>query len=85
WMRYVSAGRSEDGRPIAVDDPLAGRLAALLADAGAPAAAVGRLLSLAEVFGELGTSAAFRDLLVAHLTRLSADGVRQACRALLRA
>lgn len=78
WMRYVSAGRADDGRPISVDDPLAGRLASLLADADGSAAVVDRLLSLAEVFGELGTAATFRDLLVGHLTRLTRDGVQRA-------
>ncbi|HEX6444489.1 MAG TPA: mannitol dehydrogenase family protein [Streptosporangiales bacterium] len=85
WMRYVSAGHSEDGRPIAVDDPLADRLASALAGGTEPAAVVDRLVSLDEVFGELGGSAAFRDLLVGHLGRLAGDGVREACRGALRA
>lgn len=80
WMRYVSAGRGEDGRPIVVDDPLAEKLASRLADADGPAAVVDRLLSLTEVFGELSASAVFRELLVGHLTRLTRDGVQRASR-----
>jgi fructuronate reductase len=80
WMRYVSAGRGEDGRPIVVDDPLAERLASTLAGATDPAAVVDRLLSLAEVFGELGSSSTFRHLVLDHLTSLTRDGVRRAAR-----
>ena len=83
WMRYVSAGAADDGRPLPLDDPMADRLRALTADARSPAQAVDALLSLTEVFGDqLPQDAVFRELVTDALTALSRDGVRGAVRAL---
>ena len=83
WMRYVSAGATDDGRPLPLDDPLADRLRALTAGAGTPAQTVDALLTLTEVFGEqLPQDAVFRELVTDALTALSRDGVRSAVRAL---
>jgi fructuronate reductase len=52
WMRHA-AGRDEQGRPRAVDDPLAGRLRTIAAAAGAdPAALAAGFLALREVFDD---------------------------------
>ena len=51
-MRHA-AGRDEQGRAIAVADPLAARFAAIAAGAGAdPAALAAGFLALREVFGD---------------------------------
>lgn len=49
WMRWQS-GRTEAGEAVVVDDPLAGRTAALLASAGSDEARVAALLTLDAVF-----------------------------------
>ncbi len=79
WMRYVSIGRAEDGTPLPVDDPLAGRLAELTAGADTPAAVVDALLSLEEVFGP-DPDPVLRGLLVEALERLTRDGAAAAAR-----
>ncbi|WP_188188127.1 mannitol dehydrogenase family protein [Nonomuraea sp. SYSU D8015] len=72
WMRYVSAGRADDGTPITVTDPLAARLSMPEAD---PREVADRLLGLTEVFGEdLGRDATLRALVTDLLTRLTRDG-----------
>ncbi|MGN9842817.1 hypothetical protein ACTMTI_32315 [Nonomuraea sp. H19] len=78
WMRYVSAGRADDGTPLTVTDPLAARLSMPEA---APREVVDRLLGLVEVFGEdLPRHGALRGLLVDWLTRLTSDGARTTAR-----
>jgi fructuronate reductase len=75
WMRYVWAGASDAGRPLALDDPLAARLGSALAGAGDPAAAVAALLGLPEVFGvDLRDDRQLRRSLVEALTDLTAHG-----------
>ncbi|MFI7703721.1 mannitol dehydrogenase family protein [Nonomuraea sp. NPDC049480] len=72
WMRYVSAGRADDGTPLTVADAMAARLA--MPGAG-PREVVDRLLGLTEVFGEdLRQDGTLRTLLSDWLTRLTADG-----------
>lgn len=90
WMRHVWTGRTDSGAPFAVDDPLAGVFRARLASAGvagdAPreaGAVAGALLGIREIFGELSSSAVFRELLTAHLERLARDGARRTASALL--
>ncbi len=95
WMRHVWTGRTDNGRPFPVDDPLAGLFLSRLAEAGvasqtregeAPGQAVavaGALLGIREVFGDLADSAVFRELLTDHLARLARDGARRAAAALL--
>ena len=79
WMRYVWTSQAEDGSPLAVDDPLAGRLRELTADAATPAAVVDALLSLEEVFGaELPADTRFRDLVTESLEALAKGGVAAA-------
>jgi fructuronate reductase len=78
WMRFVSARRSDSGRALVVDDPLADVFAARLAGREEPADVVDELMSLREVFAEdLASDRGLRDLLVELLTRLSRDGAER--------
>jgi len=52
WMAYVTAGRSRDGAPLPLDDPIADRLRAAVAGARGAAAVVTALLAVREVFPE---------------------------------
>jgi fructuronate reductase len=81
WMRYV-AGQDEQGRPIAVQDPLAGELAARAAQAGGdPAAMVDNLMAVRAVFGEdLPAAPRFKDEVRAALAALYAHGARATVR-----
>jgi fructuronate reductase len=78
WMRFVSARRSDGGRALTVDDPLAHEIAARLGGREDPAAVVDELISMHEVFDEeLAADASLRDLLVELLGRLAHDGARR--------
>ncbi|MDT4980221.1 MAG: fructuronate reductase [Pseudonocardiales bacterium] len=84
WMRYVTAEVSETRTPLPVDDPLAGRIAAVTARAGTPAAVCDALLGLTEIFGEdLAADPVFRDLVLDGLERLTGGGVAPSIRAVL--
>jgi fructuronate reductase len=79
WMRFVSAGTSDSGRPLPLDDPLADRLRAAVDGAGEPAAVVDALLALPEVFGgDLREDAELRRQLVDALGTLTRSGARAA-------
>ena len=80
WMRYVTAGHDEAGRPLATDDPLAQRIIEMVGQAADPANIVERLLGLTEMFGDLGDDVVLRDLLVATLTQLTRGGALAALR-----
>jgi len=70
-MVYVGLRRDRRGRPPPLDDPLAATLSAVADPARTPAALVDALLGIREIFtAELAGSAAFRDLLVAHVREL---------------
>lgn len=78
WMRFVSARRSDSGRELIVDDPLAEAIAARLSGRDAPAQVVDELFSLREVFAEdLANDRELRDLLVDLLSRLHRDGAER--------
>lgn len=78
WMRFVSARRSDGGRTLTVEDPLADAIAARLAGREEPAEVVDELMSLREVFAEdLASDRVMRDLLVDLVTRLSRDGAER--------
>jgi fructuronate reductase len=75
WMRFVTAGASDDGVPLPLDDPLAGRLRSVAATASTPAAIVEALLTLGEVFPpDLADNPTFRALLTEALDALSRFG-----------
>ncbi len=79
WMRFVSGRRSDSGRALTVDDPLADTIATRLAGREAAAEVVDALLSLREVFAEeLAGDRVLRDLLVDLLGRLIRDGAERA-------
>jgi fructuronate reductase len=83
WMRFVSARRSDGGRQLTVDDPLADAIAQRLAGHEDPAAVADRLLSMREVFDdELAGDAGLRALLIELLERLARDGARRTAEAL---
>jgi fructuronate reductase len=84
WMRYVTAGRSETGAPLPVDDPMAPRIAAVTAAADSPAGVCDALLELTEIFGDdLTVDSVFRSLVLDGLERLTRTGVAPAIRAVL--
>jgi fructuronate reductase len=80
WMRYVTAGRDDAGRPLVVDDPLASRIADAVGQAGNPVAIVERLLGITEMFGDLGDDVELRESLVAALAELTSAGALAALR-----
>jgi fructuronate reductase len=80
WMRYVTAGHDDTGRQLAIDDPLAPRIAAMVGQARDPVTIVERLLGLAEMFGDMGDDLALRNSLVAALTQLTRGGALAALR-----
>ncbi len=74
WMRYVT-GRDEQGNTIDVRDPLAARLKALADEAGPDAARLApALLSVREVFADLGADPRFAGPVRDALARLLARG-----------
>jgi fructuronate reductase len=83
WMRFVSARRSDSGRELTVDDPLAGEIAKRLRGREEPEAVVDALLSMGQIFdAELADDAGWRGLLVDHLDALIRDGARPTARRL---
>ena len=92
WMRHVWTEQTDDGRPFAVDDPMAGLFRERLAAAGVSpgdtgadqAAAVAEgLLGIRAVFGDLTDSAAFRSLVTDHLRSLARAGALRTVTALV--
>jgi fructuronate reductase len=84
WMRFVSARRSDGGRPFTVDDPLADEIARRLRGRQDAESVVDALLSMTQTFGtELGGDEVFRDLLVERLTMLIADGAKRTARRMI--
>lgn len=77
WMRFVQ-GRTDDGRDLPLDDPLADEIRARLAGGpGTPAEVVDRLLGIREIFGEeLAEDDTLRASLTGWLTALQTHGVR---------
>jgi fructuronate reductase len=84
WMRYVSAGRSDTGLPLPLDDPLADRLRSAVDGAESPPAVVDALLAVPEVFGtDLREDATVRRLLIQSLRTLTDQGAIAAATDLL--
>ncbi len=81
WMRFVSARRSDDGRPLTIDDPLADEIARRLAGREQAAAVAGELLSMHQVFDpDLAADVQWRTELVDQLQALSRDGAEATAR-----
>lgn len=74
WMAYVAVGRTRDGAPLPLDDPLAERLRAATAGAHGPRAVTDALLGVSEVFPpDLAADPVLHDGLVDDLGRLMAE------------
>jgi fructuronate reductase len=81
WMRFVSARRSDSGRPLTVDDPLAGEIADRLRGREDSESVVETLLGLNRIFDEeLASDADWRALLVDQLDALVRDGAESTAR-----
>lgn len=80
WMRYVTARHDDQGRPLAVDDPLAPQIAEAARLAGDPVTIVERLMGISEIFGELGDDLDLRGQLCAALAELTRAGALVALR-----
>ncbi|BCB85570.1 mannitol dehydrogenase family protein [Phytohabitans suffuscus] len=76
WMRFVQ-GESDAGQPLPLDDPLAGRIRAALAEGkSTPEGVVDALFGLSEVFpAELAGDATVRELVAGWLGALERHGV----------
>ena len=81
WIRYAT-GIDEQGAPIDVRDPLAGRMGALAAEAGRDAGRLVRaFLGLREVFGDdLGANEHFRVAVTRALALILERGAKEAAR-----
>lgn len=77
WVRYVAAGRSDDGSPLALDDPIADRLQQAASNPDGP---VTGLLGVREIFGKLGQSSELRALVQEHYDTLTRHGAIAAAR-----
>jgi fructuronate reductase len=86
WIRYAS-GRDEQGRPIAVSDPLAATFASIVVAAGNdPARIASGFLDLIQVFGaDLVANAPFRNAVTRDVVTLFRDGVAKSLAAHLAA
>ncbi|MCU4186883.1 mannitol dehydrogenase family protein [Acidiferrimicrobium sp. IK] len=85
WMRFVAAGRSDDGRPLPLDDPLAQLLRDRVGEAGSARAVADALLGVEEVFGpDLGRDPAFRSLVTEALADVTRHGAAETVRAATR-
>ena len=83
WMRWQS-GRDDAGRSFAVDDPLAGLLAARLAGAAGAGQRIAALLSLVEIFPPaLAADPRLRDNLLLWYRLLEEKGANAALHALV--
>jgi len=78
WIRYAS-GTDEQGRPIAVSDPMAPEFVRIVtAAAGDPARMAAGFLDLAAVFGaDLSADPAFRSAVTRNVEALFRTGVRR--------
>jgi fructuronate reductase len=77
WIRYAS-GTDEQGRAIAVSDPMAATFASVMAGAGKdPARIAAGFLDLAPVFGDLVAHAAFRAAVTRNVVDLFRNGVQR--------
>jgi fructuronate reductase len=81
WMRFISARRSDDGRALTVDDPLAETIADRLGGREDPEPVVDALLGLRQIFDEeLAADGALRAMLIDHLDALIRDGAARTAR-----
>ena len=85
WMRYVWAGTSDDGTPLALQDPLKARLQKRSVASGTAPSVVRNLLSVTEIFGtDLPADVSSQRALTEYLSQLTAGGVLVTVRHALR-
>jgi fructuronate reductase len=84
WMRHVVAGRTDDGRPFAPDDPLLGELREAVREASSAEEVVAGLLGVREIFGDLADDAWLRGRLTSFVDELSRHGVLEVVKGLTR-
>jgi fructuronate reductase len=83
WIRYVSAGTSDNGVVLPLDDPIADQLRSAAQSASSPEAAVAAFLALGGVFpAPLAEDSTFRALVTEALTSLERSGAAAAVAAL---
>jgi len=83
WMRVVSVRRSDSGRPLTIEDPLGGEIAARVGSLHGPRQIVDALLAMREIFGaDLAADRGLCDLLVDLVERLGRDGAEATARSL---
>jgi fructuronate reductase len=81
WMRFVSARRADDGRPLTVEDPLASEIARRLAGREDAEPVVNELLAMDQIFDqELAADGEWRALLTDRLHALARDGAERTAR-----
>jgi fructuronate reductase len=81
WMRCVSARRSDSGRALTVDDPLADEIAERLRGSEEAETVVDTLLGFEQIFDAgLAADAQWRALLIDHLATLIRDGAERTAR-----
>jgi fructuronate reductase len=81
WMRFISARRSDSGRALPVDDPLAGAIADRLGGREDAEPVVDTLLSMSQIFDEeLAADTAWRGMLIDQLDALIRDGAERTAR-----
>ena len=85
WMRFLT-GRTDAGAAYTVSDPLAARLAGVVASCGEDAVAlVDSLFAISDIFSpEIAAHAAFKAAVTADLRAIRAGGVRRALADFLR-
>lgn len=85
WMRYVSAEKTEQGRAIVVDDPLADVIKQRLDGVHDSQQTVDRLLAIEQIFpAQLRDDATVRARLIDYVESLASKGVRSTVRELAR-
>lgn len=83
WVRYVSTGHSDEGRPLPLEDPLAERLRSAVSGLSSTREVAGALLGLREVFPvELAEDERFRKLVEESLELLASRGAAGAVESL---
>ena len=77
WMRWVTAGKDDQGEDIFVDDPMAERFAKIGAEGGSDGDTVRKLLNIAEIFPHaLADSPRFHGRLTDLVSKLRETGAR---------
>ena len=75
WMRWVTAGKDDIGEDIFVDDPMAGRFAAIGEAGASDGDIVRKMLDIGEIFpAELAANARFERAIAGLMSELREFG-----------